>query len=131
MEFISVIAAAAAAWVFGAVWYSIFAKPWMQDSGVPLGDNGVPVNRTSPLPYILSLIAMLIVAGTMRYAFAVMELEGAVKGMSSGLGIGLFFISPWITINNGYAARPFRLTMIDSGYATFGCAVMGLVLALI
>ena len=48
----------------------------------------------------------------------------------SGLGVGLFFISPWIMINNGYAGRPFRLTLIDGGYATFGCAIIGLVLML-
>jgi hypothetical protein len=60
-----------------------------------------------------------------------MELEGPAKGMTSGLGIGLFFIAPWIMMNNGYTARPFRLTLIDGGYAALGCAVIGLVLALI
>ena len=45
-------------------------------------------------------------------------------------GIGLFFISPWIMINNSYGRRPFKLTVIDGGYATFGCAIMGAVLAL-
>jgi hypothetical protein len=44
--------------------------------------------------------------------------------------VGLFFISPWIMINNAYGQRPFRLTMIDAGYATFGCAVMGAILSL-
>ena len=45
-------------------------------------------------------------------------------------GIGLFFISPWIMINNGYGGRPFKLTLIDGGYATLGCAAIGLVLGL-
>ncbi len=33
-------------------------------------------------------------------------------------------------INNACKMRPFRLTLINGGYATFGCAPMGLVLTL-
>ncbi|MYA89746.1 MAG: DUF1761 domain-containing protein, partial [Boseongicola sp. SB0662_bin_57] len=39
--------------------------------------------------------------------------------------------SPWIMINNAYGDRPFNLTLIDGGYATFGCAVMGAILGLL
>ncbi len=131
MGLLSVLLAGVAAWIFGAIWYSIFAKPWMTDSGVPLDENGVPVNRTAPLPYILSIIAMILVAGMMRHAFAMTGIDTPGKAAVAGLGIGLFFISPWIMINNGYAARPFRLTLIDGGYATFGCAIIGAVLALL
>ncbi len=131
MGFVGVLAAGVAAWVFGAIWYSIFAKPWMADSGVPLGEDGNPVNRKSPTPYILSIIAMILVAGMMRHAFVTAEIDTLGAGLVGGLGIGLFFISPWIMINNGYSARPFRLTLIDGGYATFGCAVIGAVLMLL
>lgn len=34
-------------------------------------------------------------------------------------------------INNAYGMRPFKLTVIDSGYAIFGCAIMGAVLTLV
>ena len=131
MGLIGVAAAGAAAWIFGAVWYSVFAKPWMADSGVPLDEDGTPVNRASPLPYLLSIVAMFLVAGMMRHLFAMAGIDTAGKAITSGLGIGLFFISPWIMINNGYSARPFRLTLIDGGYATFGCAIIALVLVLV
>ncbi len=131
MGFFGVLAAGVAAWVFGAIWYSIFAKPWMADSGVPLGEDGNPVNQKSPTPYILSIIAMILVAGMMRHAFAMAGIDTFGKGLIGGLGVGLFFISPWIMIYNGYSARPFRLTLIDGGYATFGCAVIGAVLMLL
>ncbi|MEO0381294.1 MAG: DUF1761 domain-containing protein [Pseudomonadota bacterium] len=131
MEFLSVLAAAGAAWVFGAVWYSIFAKPWVSGSRVPVDDDGAPINRADPKPYLLSILAMLFVAGTMRYAFSIMEITTAMKGLTSGMGIGMFFIAPWIMLNNGYAARPFSLTLIDGGYAAFGCAIIGLVIAIL
>lgn len=129
MELVNVLAAAAASYVFGAAWYMSLAKPWVEASGIECDENGKPVNQ-SAMPFVLSAIAMIVVAGMMRHVFALSGIEGVSKGLVSGLGIGLFFISPWIMINNAYGDRPFKLTLIDGGYATFGCAIIGLVLEL-
>ena len=130
MGFLSVIITAFAGFVFGAVWYMILAKPWMEASGIEVGNDGRPKDGGSPVPFIMAGVAMLLVAGMMRHTFALAEITTLGKGLVSGLGIGLFFISPWIMINNAYGMRPFKLTVIDAGYATFGCAIMGLVLML-
>ncbi len=129
MELVSVLVAAVAAWIFGAVWYMSLSKPWMEAAGIEADENGKP-KGDSALPYILSIIAMIVVAGMMRHAFSMAGVATLGKGLISGLGIGLFFISPWIMINNAYGGRPFKLTLIDSGYAAFGCAIMGAVLML-
>ena len=129
MQFLSVIIAAAAGFAFGAVWYMALAKPWMEAANIKTDENGRP-EGDSPLPYIMAAIAMVIVAGMMRHTFALSGIDTFGKGLISGLGIGLFFISPWIMINNGYGGRPFKLTVIDGGYATFGCAIMGAILTL-
>ena len=130
MEIINVFVAAIGGWAFGAVWYMTLSKPWMEASGVEVGEDGNPVNSSDPTPYILSMVAMIIVAGMMRHIFGMAGIETVGKGLLAGLGIGLFFISPWIMINNAYGGRPFRLTIIDGGYATFGCGVSGAILAL-
>ena len=130
MGFFSVLVAAVAGFAFGAVWYMTLSKPWMEAANIKADENGRPEND-GPLPYIMAAFAMLLVAGMMRHTFALSGIDTASKGLISGLGIGLFFISPWIMINNGYGGRPFKLTLIDGGYATFGCAVMGLVLTLL
>lgn len=124
MGFLAVIVAAAIGFAFGAGWYMALAKPWMAAANIEVGEDGQPVNN-SPLPYIVSAFAMLLVAGMMRHTFALSGIDTFGKGFVSGLGIGLFFISPWIMINNAYGDRPFKLTLIDGGYATFGCAVIG------
>ncbi len=129
MGIIAVIVAAFAGFAFGAVWYMALAKPWVAAAGIETDAHGRPKNN-SPLPFVLAGIAMILVAGMMRHTFALSGIDTPGKGLISGLGIGLFFISPWIMINNAYGDRPFRLTMIDSGYATFGCAIIGLVLSL-
>lgn len=129
MGFLSVIVAAAAGFGFGAVWYMALAKPWMEAANIKMDANGKP-EGDSPLPYIMAAVAMILVAGMMRHTFALSGIDTLGKGLVSGLGIGLFFISPWIMINNGYGGRPFKLTLIDGGYATFGCAIIGLVLSI-
>lgn len=129
MGILAVIVAAAAGFAFGAAWYMTLSKAWIAASGIAVDAAGKPVND-SATPFVLSAIAMLLVAGMMRHTFALSGIDTPMKGLVSGLGIGLFFISPWIMINNGYEQRPFRLTLINAGYATFGCAVIGLVLTL-
>ena len=129
MEIVNVLAAALAAWIFGAAWYMALAKPWVEASGVAVDENGRPVNN-SPTPFILSAIAMLLVAGMMRHVIEQAEIDTLLKGLMTGGGIGLFMISPWIMINNAYGDRPFKLTLIDGGYATFGCAIIGVILVL-
>ena len=130
MEIISVIAAAIAGFAFGAAWYMALSKQWVAASGIEVDENGQPANQ-SKTPFILAGIAMLLVAGMMRHMFAMSGIDTLAAGLVGGLGVGLFFISPWIMINNAYGDRPFNLTLIDGGYATFGCAVIGAVLGLL
>ena len=130
MGFLSVIVAGIAAFVFGAIWYSVLAKQWVEASGVETDDTGQPANRSNPVPYIAGLIAAILVAGMMRHMFQLSGIDTVGKGLLSGLGIGLFLASPWIVTCYGFAGRPRKLTMIDCGYAMGGCAVAGIVLNL-
>ena len=130
MGLVAVIVAAVAGFAFGAAWYMALSKPWVEAANIEVDDQGRPVND-NPLPYIMAGFAMLLVAGMMRHTFALSGIDSFGKGLVAGLGIGLFFISPWIMINNAYGDRPFKLTLIDGGYATLGCAVMGAVLTLL
>jgi Protein of unknown function (DUF1761) len=130
MEIINVLAAAAGSWVFGAIWYMALSKPWLEASGIECDENGRPKGGGSPTPFILSAIAMVFVAGMMRHIIAQAEITTLIKGIMVGGGIGLFMISPWIMINNAYGMRPFKLTLIDGGYATLGSAIIGAILVL-
>lgn len=130
MEYISVIVAAIASYAFGAIWYMSLAKPWMAASGITQ-EMVKPANGKQDLtPFIISAIAAILVAGMMRHIFAQAGISGAYKGGLSGLGIGLFMVSPWIMTNYAYGMRPRNLTLIDGGYATIGCTIMGVILGI-
>lgn len=130
MEILSVVLAGAAAFGFGAVWYIALAKQWLAVSGVPIGADGQPANRQDPVPYVTSFIGAVLVAGMMRHVFELSAIDTVGKGLLSGLGIGLFLVSPWIVTFYSFGARPRKLMLIDCGYAIFGCALIGTVLTL-
>ncbi len=129
MELLNVIAAAAAAYAFGAFWYMTLSKQWVAASGVACGADGKPLNK-SMTPFILSGIAMLVVAGMMRHMFGMAGIDTVGKGLVAGFGLGAFIALPWIAINYAYADRPKMLTYIDGGYAVIGSTIIGTVLAL-
>ncbi len=130
MGLLPVIVAAAAGWVFGAAYYMALSKHWIEASGIAVDESGRPAGGTNSLPFVLSAICMILVAAMMRHIFLMSGIATFGAGLVAGLGIGLFFIAPWIMINNAYGMRPFRLTLIDAGYAVAGCAIIGAVLAL-
>lgn len=130
MEILNVVAAAAAGFALGAIWYMMLAEPWMDAANIKRGPDGKPDGGQDPKLFAATFVLQLIVAGMMRHVFALAQIDTIGKSVVAGIGIGLFFISPWIAINNLYADRPTRLTFIDGGYATLACGLMGLVLAL-
>lgn len=129
MPLLPIIAAALASFAFGAVWYTLLARRWMAVSGVPLVDDA-PANRSDPIPYLISLVGSVTAAAVLWNLFVASGIEAPLRGLLTGLAVGLFLVSPWIATCYGFAARPRMLTLIDCGYATFGCGVMGLVLTL-
>jgi len=130
MELVNVLAAAMASYIFGAVWYMSLAQPWMEAAGVETGENGRPSENAGAVPYIIAFVCAIIVAGMMRHIFSLGGVEGITKGLVAGLGIGAFLATPWIATNYAFAGRPGKLTLIDGGYATIGCGIIGLVLEL-
>lgn len=128
MEFVSVLVAALGGFATGAAWYMTFAKPWMAAAGIAKKD--CETGGGSRVPFIVSGIAMLLVAGMMRHIFARAGISGVVEGAIAGLGVGLFFIAPWTAMNYAFAQRPTALTLIDGGYAVVGSLVIGAILGL-
>lgn len=130
MEILNVIVAAALAFAAGAAWYGVLAEPWIDAVGMERDANGKPKGGQNPAMFAATFVLQLVVAGMMRHVFALSGIDTIGAGLVSGLGVGLFFITPWIAINNLYGMRPAKLTLIDGGYAVVACTIMGIVLTL-
>lgn len=127
MGTLSVIAAAAAGWIFGAIWYGIIGKQWMVAAGL----TEETINRKNYAAFIGSFICAILVAGMMRHIFIGAGVASLGKGALTGLGLGVFIATPWLATNYLFAQRPPALTFFDGVYASVGCMIIGTVLTLI
>lgn len=126
MEFLNVISAAVAAFAFGAVWYIAMSKPWMAASGITEEQQ----KAGGPMPFVVGLVAMVLVAGMMRHLLGTSGVTGVGAGAVAGFGIGAFLITPWVAMNYAFGMRKPALTVIDGVNSIVGCTIMGAVLNL-
>ena len=131
MQILAVIVAAIAAYAFGAVWYTTMSKPWIAASGIAVDANGKPMGNGSMMPFVVGFVAEVLVAGMMRHIFAMSGLDTLPEGVMGGFGIGAFLITPWVAMNYAFAARSWRLTLLDGVNSVVGGTIMGIVLVLI
>jgi hypothetical protein len=132
MELISVLVAAVAAFMYGAVHYTLFSKQWLPVSGLPLDESGRPAQSGNMVfEFGSTFIALLFVAGMMRHVLAMSGVDTLGGSVVSALGVGAFFIVPWMWMNNTYTRRPILLTVIDGAYSIIGCGIIGAVLAVL
>jgi len=127
MQLVAVLLAAAAGFAAGAVWYRVNGKRWM--AAVGRTEAEMKADK-SPLPFVIGFAASLLTAGLMRHVFAGAGVGGIGGGLVGGLGVGLFFVAPWIMTNYAFAGRPRTLWWIDSGHVVLACSAIGLVLGL-
>jgi Protein of unknown function (DUF1761) len=134
MEIVNVLAAALAAFAFGAVWYMSMSKPWIAAAELQLDAQGRPTKGegheggSSPMPFVIGFVAMVLVAGMMRHMLATSGVTTIGGGAIAGLGVGAFFITPWVAMNYAFAMRKPALTLIDGVNTVVGCTIMGAVL---
>ena len=130
MEYLNVIAAAVGAFAFSAVWYTAMSKQWIAATGISVDDRGKPMGNGSAMPFVIGIIAMILVAGMMRHVFQISGIVSLGGGLLAGFGIGAFFVTPWLAMNYAFAMRKSSLTVIDGVNVIVGCSIMGLILSL-
>ncbi len=124
VNWLAVVAAAAACFVLGGLWYSaLFAKPWQRAAG--LSDEEVKGGNKALMfggAFVLSLIASAVFAmflgpkATLGF--------GAGAGFAAGLG--------WVTTSFGityiFERRPLAQFLINGGFNTLQFTLMGAIL---
>ena len=130
MEIINVLAAALGAFAFGAVWYIAMSKPWMAAAGIAVDGDGRPQGNGSMMPFVVGIVAMILVAGMMRHVFALAGIVTLGGSALAGVGLGAFLITPWVSMNYAFSMRKPALSVIDGVNAVVGCGIMGLILGL-
>jgi hypothetical protein len=127
----AVLVAAVAAWILGAAYYMALAKPWMAAQGWRSeADMLGPSGKTSPLPFVISFIAELVMAWVLAgVLFHIGKGGFTVKGgLISGFLIWLGFVATTVGVNYAYGKKPLALFVIDAGYWLLVLLLMGAIL---
>ncbi len=100
--------AAIAAFAWGAAYYMTLSKPWLAAVG-----RGEP--NKSPTPFILSFVALLVMAFVLSGAIAHLGpwQTTAKNGVVSGVILWAGFVLTTVSVNNAYAGRKVMLSIID------------------
>ena len=129
VNYLAVVIAAVLAWVAGAVWYMSLGKIWMAALGMTPEKMAEGKNRPGAyLPFIYVFVAELVMAwvlaGLLGHIGALTLRGGIISGAFCWLG----FVITVIVVNNSFAMRSWRLTLIDGGHWLLVLLLMGAII---
>lgn len=125
----SILAAAVAAWLIGALWYSplLFAKAWVRAHGYT-AERLAAMRAAAGRAYALSFIAFLVMASVLHILLSHLGAESLHRGAAWGFHVWLGFALPIGFTANLYSDKPLATFLIDAGYQLVYLTAMGAIL---
>ena len=117
---LSVVIAAVAAWIFGAIYYTTLGKVWMAAQGKTAESCKAEFAAKSGLakfaPFVLSFVGALIMGFVIYGILTHSGLWSLRAGVITGAFCWLGFVLTTVVINNAYSGRKAMLSVIDSAH---------------
>jgi len=118
VNYLSVVLAGIAAWLFGAVYYTVLSKPWMAAQGKTMEQCKAEMEGKSGLqkfgPFILAFVGVFLMAFVLFGILTHSGLWSVRAGMISGAFCWVGFVLTTMTVNNAFHGKRPMLTVIDS-----------------
>ena len=124
VNWLAVLAAAAASFVLGGAWYSgLFARPWQAAAGVSdeqmrSGSKPAMFAGAFALALIQSAVFALFLGPNVTLAF----------GVGAGFAAGLGWVATGLAMTYIFEKRSVALGLINGGYATLQFTLIGAIL---
>jgi hypothetical protein len=119
VNWLSIVIAAAAAWIFGAIYYTALSAPWLAAMGKTReqceAEQAAKAGVARYAPFVLALVGELIMAWALYGILAHLSAFTVRGGLISGALIWFGFVLTTIAVNNAFGGRKTMLTVIDSG----------------
>lgn len=130
INYLAVLVAAAAGFVWGAIWYISLSKPWM--AAARIDPTKAAQSGRSVEPFIISAIALIVMA------FVIFVLINSIFvgefSLNNGLIVGfvtwLGFILTTLAVNQRYQGYGWNLTIIDALHWLGVALIMGAIIGL-
>ena len=129
INYLAILLAAVAGWVAGAIWYMTLAKPWMAAVGITAEEIAASKSRPGGwLPFVLAFIACVVMAWVLAGLIGHLGRVTVRNGVISGAFCWLGFVITAMVVNNSFAMRSWRLTLIDGGYWLLALLLIGAII---
>jgi hypothetical protein len=123
---IAVIVAASAHWVLGAIWFSVFATPWLAGIGksrTDLMDRGSPAQD-----YLVAFVSNLALAWVLAWLIKFTGRPTMARGVGSAALLWLGFVGSTMATEHAFEGRSIETFAITAGYPLVGMLIMGAIL---
>jgi hypothetical protein len=116
----ALLIAAAAAWIFGGIYYGVLGKAWIAAQGKTMDalkvESAGKSTAAKSAPFVISFVAEVVMAAVLSGILFHSGMTTVRAGMISGALCWLGFVLTTIVVNNAYAFRSLKLTAIDAGH---------------
>ena len=111
INYFSILAAAFGGMITGAIWYGVFAKPWMKALGFTEEDV-----QQKPSIYVVAAIAQLVIAYLLAGLIGHLDGYSLTGGVITAFFCWLGFCAAPMAVNHRFQSKGWDLTLIDAGY---------------
>lgn len=125
INYLAVLIAAVAGFVFGSVWYGVLGKPWMAAVGKSKEDF-----KPHPLPFIIAFVCQLVMAWLLAGMIGHLGEVTIAGALITAVFVWLGFVITTMMVNHRFQSATWALTAIDGAHWLGVLLVMGLVIGL-
>jgi hypothetical protein len=119
VNFLAILIAAVAAWLFAAVYYTSLSKYYVSALGKTIeqcrADQAAKAGLAKLAPFILAFVGNLIMGWVLYGILTHLNAFSLRGGMISGAFCWFGFVLTTMTVNNAFGGRKASLTVIDGG----------------
>lgn len=129
----AILAGTVAGFAFGAGYFTLLKKPWMQAARLSEADLSGPGGKVSPAPYIVTFAAEFWIASILAGALILAPVEAGIWTITVVTPIILWigFVMPAMLVNNSFERRPFSLFAINAGHWLGALVIQAVVIRLV
>lgn len=130
LNYLAIVVAAVAAWLSGALWYSLLSKHWLAAQGMTVEEakakhaalKGTPA---AWMPFVLVFIAELIIAYVLAGLLGHLGAWSVRGGIIAAAIVWFGFVLTTIVANYAFHQRSYTLMAIDAGAWLVAFAIIG------
>ncbi len=123
INWFAVLAASVAGFATGAVWYGVFAKPWM----AAIGKNPDDLTQSAGL-YMGAFALQVVMAIGLAVVIVAADITTWSGGAVMGAVLGLALVTANKALNAGFQGVTMKLVLIDGLHAATAFLFMGAIL---